>query len=137
MTEESRKVAEARENVWVGMGCNPYDAGTHHRGGCDCAKTLDVLVEAVRKENGLQRDELFARVAQLEQWVTVEHNEASKFAIERNKWRTKAEAAEERVAELETLVEAVRKDERERIFGVPDEERAKWGHGLNGLVGDY
>ena len=38
---------------------------------------------------------------------------------------------------LDELVEAVRKDERERIFGVPDEERAKWGHGLNGLIGDY
>ena len=40
-------------------------------------------------------------------------------------------------SEVKTLMEAVRKDERERIFGVPDEERAKWGQGFNGLVGDY
>ena len=70
-------------------------------------EVAEARVEAVRQENDHQRDELFARVAQLEQWLTVEHDEASKFAIERNKWRTKAEAAEERVAELETLLEAL------------------------------
>lgn len=49
MTEESREVAEAREAVWVLMGCD-YDAGCHPREGCDCPETLDALVEAVRKD---------------------------------------------------------------------------------------